>query len=154
MVNDHLKTSRVERSKMKADILINLLAKLAGMGKAVEAVDAALVADAAMGPPETTPPELPEQADAAMGPPETTPPELPEQADAAMGPPETTPPELPEQADAAMGPPGTTPPDLPSETPSFDEATGLPVIAMDNTPDEFPGGNEDSEANNILDFIF
>jgi hypothetical protein len=37
----------------------------------------------------------------------------------------------------------------------FDEATGLPMIALENFPDGFPGQVEDDvEADEILEFLF
>ncbi|SMX24064.1 hypothetical protein [Boseongicola aestuarii] len=64
--------------------------------------------------------------------------------------------ELPVQPEPeAMGPPDTTPPVDTGEIPEFDEATGLPVIPMENAPQSFPAEPESyGQAEDILDFIF
>lgn len=66
------------------------------------------------------------------------------------------PPELPADPETeAMGPPDDTPPVETGEVPEFDEITGLPFIAMNNSPEEFPAeAASNGEAADILDFIF
>ena len=55
----------------------------------------------------------------------------------------------------AQGPPEVTPPVETGGAPMFDEATGLPLIAMENSPEGFPGQAEnDGEADEFLDFLF
>ena len=61
----------------------------------------------------------------------------------------------PEPETDPHGPPGGTPPVETGEAPAFDEATGLPFIAMENAPDEFPADAEsDGQAGDILDYLF
>ena len=92
-----------------------------GKGKAEAALDA--IPEGGM--PEDVPvvPEMPEMPETeAMGPPADLPPE-----NEPMGPPE-------------MMPPG-----------GFNEEVGLPMVAIENTPDEFPGeGNEDWDDEDVL----
>ncbi len=67
----------------------------------------------------------------------------------AMGPPEVTPPV------EAGGRPDMTPPVDAGGPPMFDAATGLPMVAMDKTPEGFPAEPDSSgEADEILEFIF
>lgn len=67
----------------------------------------------------------------------------------AKGPPETTPPV------EAGGPPELMPPVAAGGPPMFDETTGLPMIAMDKTPEGFPAEPDSSgEAGEVLVFLF
>lgn len=64
--------------------------------------------------------------------------------------------ELPAQPETeAMGPPESIPPVETGEAPEFDEATGLPIIAMGHVPQSFPAEAEsNAEAGDVLDFLF
>lgn len=64
--------------------------------------------------------------------------------------------ELPENPEVeANGPPEFSPPVETGGAPVFDTATGLPMIAMENSPEGFPGQAEnDGEAYEVLDFLF
>ena len=54
-----------------------------------------------------------------------------------------------------MGPPEVTPPVESGELPEFDEATGLPFIAVENFPEQFPAEAEShGEVGDILDYLF
>jgi len=63
--------------------------------------------------------------------------------------------DLPETPDIeANGPPETTPVET-GGAPEFHDLTGLPIIAMESAPEEFPAdAAEDGEAGDVLDFIF
>ena len=53
-----------------------------------------------------------------------------------------------------MGPPSDTPPVETGEVPDLGDI-GLPLIAMDSAPDEFPANPEnDGDADDILEFLF
>ena len=54
----------------------------------------------------------------------------------------------------AQGPPEVTPPVETGSAPEFDLMTGLPVIAMENSPEGFPAEAEYGEADEILNFLF
>ena len=54
----------------------------------------------------------------------------------------------------AQGPPEPTPPVDTGSAPDFHDLTGLPMIAMENTPETFPAEAENGEADDILDFLF
>jgi hypothetical protein len=53
------------------------------------------------------------------------------------------PPDLPQPPETeAMGPPESLPPVDTDGMPGVDPFTGLPLIAVENTPDQFPGNDE------------
>ncbi len=64
--------------------------------------------------------------------------------------------ELPAEPETeAMGPPYAVPPVETGEAPEFDEATGLPLIAMNNAPEGFPAeGESNGEADDILKILY
>lgn len=77
-----------------------------------------------------------------------------EQALSAVGgiPDDGKPAELPAHPETeAMGPPENTPPVEAGEIPAFNLETGLPYVAMDRTPEDFPGDDDDHAQTEVFD---
>ena len=52
-----------------------------------------------------------------------------------------------------MGPPEGLPPVDTGGIPEFNEETGLPYVAMEQTPDEFPGDDDDHAHTEVFDLL-